>query len=731
MEFNTAKFGIAWLRKTYTNEQTRSIRACLANERHHRHERRLQEVRYGNNITLLFQACYTFRAFHGSGSFWNALSRVFHVSSDIAESVVNLFVEARAVYLRNHSPASDTIPLLTTATYWVDKWAFHLHKHVPGKTPSPPEFYIFVAVDDFFMNERGRNGDLARILSVETDVDPPTQPHSLRKRSPSPSSLDSAPNAKKRTMSTNVDWTRHQATCADLRGKEEPHDPMPSTDGQFDRIDQKEPYFVLKTRGQAQRQIRNSHSHQEHHCFEPDDYETLVQSNRELQNRVELLETERLESTRGQKDRDDAIKALEDRFAALEKRSAAADTHSAAKDKLVREMQEMAEKLGTQTERLREMEEQLRLSKRTSQSMQATISSLQGDLATATKSNTEQEGNLKTQKRECSEILVKLASLEAKSVFFNDIHKSVREIEAEIAAQKDKGANKPNEQDISTRLRATEEVMERQAQAIKKAVDRVVTLENEAVVRNTRITSLESRPETAGDIFRLKSRLSALDQSQVNNLREFDCRLAIMQKCYEQTQGDIKEFSKRLTKLGNLPLVQFLIPEMQTKIAHIEIRGTEVSKRLDDMEVAQDALKSQDQSSRLDELSKTVDALKSLPLSLARADDARIEAFRAELEALSQQQIAASQPMNRELDPQTKRMFQSLHDGLKRVDCMYKNHMTECLQRFDQVFGATGDNVWDGKKNSVCAVVDSLCQRVSIMENGFQIMKDVVSVRRR
>lgn len=740
MDFNSDTFGIAWLRKTYTNERTRSIRECLASERHNRRERRLQEVRYGNNITLLFEACCSVRAVYGSISFWNALSRIFNLGSEVTESVVNLFVEARAVYLRNHPPANDTIPLLTTATYWVDKWASFLNKQVLAKPP-PPDFDVFVAVDAFFTNHRGRNGDLARILSVQSDVDPSTQSHAVRKRSPSPSALESAPNAKKRTISTSVDWTRHQATCANLGDKEEPHDSIPSTDGyerpdgQFDHIYQEEPYFVLKTRAQAQRKTRKSRSHQDHHCSEPDDHETLVQSNRELQNRVELLEKERLESKKGQKDRDNAIIALEDRLAALERTSAAADTHSAANDKLVdilvQEMQGMAEKLSTQAERLQGMDEQLKLSKQTSQSMQATISSLQEDLATATKTNTEQEESLETQKRESSEMMARVASLEAKSVFLNDIHKSVREIKAEFVAQKDKAANESNEQDTSARLRATEEAMKRQAQSIKKAVDRVVTLENGAVVCNTRIASLESRPETAEDIIRLKSSLSVLDQTQTSSLKELDCRLAIMQKCYEQMQGDIKEFSKRLTKLGNLPLVQFLIPEMQTKIAHIEIRGSEVSKRLHDMEVAQAALISQDQSSRIDELTKTVEALESLPLNLARADDARIEALRAELEALLQQRIATGQAMNRKMDAQNMRQFHTLSDKLQRLNSMCMNNMDECRQRLEQVIGGAGDILWDGKENSVSAVLDSLCQRVSIVENGYLIMRDVISSRRR
>lgn len=766
LEFKTIQFATAWLRRSYTDDQDPFIRASLAAEEPSHRDRRLQEVRYGNNITLLFRACYLFRAFHASGSLWAAVSRIFGLSPQATQYVADIFVDARVEYLSCHSPAGDTAGPTTEATKWVDRWASFLDER--DHSPPPSDIGVFAAVDDFFMQQKAKNGDLAGILSRGTARDLQAAPRAMRKRSPSPSLSQQAPSAKRRTISTNADEaacdspTERTPTEPLVTGSQpsshakEPHDTMRSTNDDKYQNDphwrsQDEPRVGLKIRGQALRDNRDSPSHQDNHWSSADKFVALARTNIELQDRVYYLEKENSEAARAQKYSNDAIRALQARFATSEKTSAVADAHSSMNDKLIRELPELVRKLGSQAEKLRRMEKQLEVSNQTTQKMQETISELQKNEATrahpagdgvpmrgvqariaTTDTKTEQEGGPESQK-EFSEMLVRMASLEAKSVLFNDLHKTVREIKAEMAAQKEKAAaptldstNESNTQDTSTRLKATEEATERQDQTIQKAMDRVAALEKQALARNARIASLESRPETAEDISRLESRVSTLDQNQVNNLKVLDCRLVTMQKGFEQMQGDIKEHSKSLAEMGNVPLVQFIVAEMQTKIAHIEQHETDISKRLDDMEVSQDALTLQDQSSRIDELSQSVEMLKTLPLTLASTDE--VEALRTEFNALSEKQT-----VNQDADfhASTTSMLQGLSDRVKKLDHMFCNHQAECQERFGQLLDETGNNARDDKQKDVSAVVESLCQRVSIMENGFQIMRDSICGRRR
>jgi hypothetical protein len=370
MQFNTISFTTAWLRKTYTNGHSRSIHARLASEHCSRHERLLQEVRYGNNISLLFKACYTFRDSHRSGALWQAVGRVFGVNAQVVESVANIFVEARGVYLSNH-PAGRRAAheqLRTTATYWVDNWCLFISGREDGRPPSCPD--VFTAVDDLFRREEQTpHGDLAHVLSTtQTDCAPPTAPRGPRKRSPSPSPLEFTPDPKKRTFSTSSDRTTPQESPVDYRGKEEPRDSVVSTDARRQADDQPDlgkgdrPCLQFKIRSQAQEKAHDWTGYQEQRSPTAGEYDTLVRYNIELQNRVACLERERLDSLRAQKDRDHAIRMLQMQFAAFEQTSPAANTHSPVNDTLVQRVQDMTEKLEYQGETLRNVEQQLDIS---------------------------------------------------------------------------------------------------------------------------------------------------------------------------------------------------------------------------------------------------------------------------------------------------------------------------------------------------------------------------------
>lgn len=769
MEFSTIEFGSAWLRRTFTNEHDPSVKVRLAADEHNLRERRLAEVRYGNNITLLLKACYFLRDFHGCASLWTAISRIFSSKPDVAEAVTNLFVEARAIYRSNFSVARDTAPLVTDATHWADKWTSFLDERRPPGSASDSE--VFAAVDEFFRKEELRHGDLACILSKGAAMEPPTAPRALRKRSPSPAS-QGTPSAKRRAISRSTDEpvydsppgrTRTQSFGArsQLPSHHKPEAPETTSgandrqcqNDQVQRTSPKEPYFELKIRGQAQRVNRNSPNHQDFHGSEADEYEALAQSNIELQDRVDALEKERLQAARAQKDRDDAIRALQARFAAFEKSSAVASTQSSNNEKLIREMRDMVKRLITQAEKIQQMEKQLKLSDQVAQKMQATIFSLQinealqaqppnGQVGAATaETKKSEEGPSETLKKEISEMHVKIKSLEAKSVLFNDLHKNVRSLKAEIAAQKDEAAaptpdsaNEQNNQDTSTRLRVVEEEMKRQVQAVQEMTNSVAALEDQALVRNAKITSLELRPDMAKEISQLGSRVSTVEQNQIDNLKMLDCRLTVLQNRSDEIEDHNEELSNRLDDVGSLPLIKAIsddVAEMRTRLANVEEHGTETSKRLDDMEVSQDAMTLHDHSSRIDEVSQSLESFKALLLALGRSDD--VETLRAEFKSLSQRQTVASQSIGQgEVSlASVKGMVERLSNRMTRLNEMYEQYMADSHQGPDQLCHTIGNTLQNGSQTEFLAVVDSLCKRVSVVENGFQILRDAMSGRRR
>lgn len=765
MEFATLKFSSAWLRRTFTNENDTSVQACLAAEEPSYRDRRLTEVRYGNNIALLLKACYFLRDFHGSASLWTAISRVYNIKPEVAQSVALLFVEARARYLSNYSAAHNTAPLITEATHWADKWASFLDEH---RNPSlAADSKVFAAVDEFFQEEKQRNGDLAGMLSKGTAIVPPSAPRALRKRSPSPSSLQGTPLAKRISRGTEERVSGSppgRARTASLGLGSQPlshHTPehlekTPSTnthqyqDDQVRRTSQQEHYFELKIRGQAQRGNRISPSHQDRHWPEADEYEALAQSNIELQDRVDFLERERLESSRAQKDRDDAIRTLQARFAAFENTSAAADTQSSVNNKLARDMQEIVKRLDTQAEKLRQMEKQLELSDQAAQRMQATIISLQKDVAVQPRPANHQSGaataeaktdDPETMKKEVSEMRVKIMSLEAKSVLLNDLHNKVREIKAEIAAQTDKttaatpvSASEQNQTAISTRLSAVEEGMERQDQAVQGIADRVVSLGDQATAHDSRIASLEIRPDAAQDISQLESRLSTVEENQIRDTKTLIGRYSRVLEWVKELQKSITQINETLDGSVRTHITEAInerLIGLQARIEQVEEHGNETSKRLDDMEVSQDALTLHDQSSRIDEITQSLGSLKAALLGLARSGD--VETLRAELKSLSQQQALTSQPTDQRNDAlaSVTSMVESLSNRMTRLDGLYQSYVTERHNRPNQPFHMNGDIVQHVKHNNVAAVIESLCKRVSVVENGFQIMRDAMSVRRR
>ncbi|KAK2602281.1 hypothetical protein N8I77_008828 [Diaporthe amygdali] len=770
LEFATIKFGAIWLRRIYTNEADPSIQLGLAAEglsaeEYNSREHRLQEVRYGNNITVLFKACFSSRIFHGSHCFWTAISRGFGARPEVVKAVADLFIEARAIYLRNNPAAYKHAPLVTEATYWVDKWTSPLRERIDPMPGSDND--VFKAVDDFFKKEKAANGDLACILSKRTAIEAPRGP---RKRSSSPNVLQLSPNAKRRTVSRSTNASVHSSTpgrslslCLapeyqnSNHDEQEPHEASLSTNGRqyqgdhIRRTSQDESYFGLKIRGQAQRENHNSPSHH----FVAEQYEMLEQVNNGLQERVDILEREKVEAAMAQKDRDDAIRTLQTQCTTFEKMFAAVDAQSSVNEKLAQDMQAMMGNVASQGEKLQRMGAQLERSNEIAQELQATISSLQNKLAaqaqstgqgrmargpqttlTATETEMVNDVELGGEKKEHLDMRLNTMFLEVQSSLLQE---EVDEMRRQIAASKDKAvasnsesAQEPRIQDSSTRLRAIEEGMERQFQAAQGVTDRVLALEDQAVTNiHARIATLESRPDPTQEISKLETRVSLVEEDQINHL---DVNARMVDDLQTRFEEMIKELSKRVDDVGSLPLIKAIsdgVAEIQARLSAVEEHGTETSRRLDDMEVSHDALMLQDQSSRIDKMSQSLKSMENLLFGLARSDD--VQALRAEFNALSQTQSIANQPTGQSnsslatLDS----AIDCLSSRMARLDDAYEIFTSESRNRLEQLSSTIANLGQDGELNNASIVLDSLCQRISVIENGFQTLRDVMCSRRR
>ncbi|KAL1873187.1 hypothetical protein Daus18300_004006 [Diaporthe australafricana] len=775
LEFRTIQFGAIWLRRIYTNEQDPSIRVRLAAEDFYTREHRLQEVRYGNNITLALKACYNCRKFYGSNCFWNAIAREFSAKPETIKSVTDLFIKARNVYLSTAAPHSSSPPLTTGATYWADKWASFLNE--PQHPTPTPASDVFKAFDDFFKREKGRSGDVACILSKPAPIDtPPSAPRDPRKRSLSPSAPQWTPSAKRRTVSRSTDESFYGSTSGSMQApsmaiesqdlshpQQEIHETVVGANGRQGQDDQahwtshEKPYVGLKIRGQAQKLDTHTSPSRREPYFAVDQHYALEHANGELQDRVDLLEKEKMEAATAQKDRDEAIRALQAKFASFE-RSTTADAQSPVSDKIVAEM---TKRIDSQGEKLQEMEKELARSNQTTQQMQATISSLQNLVAaqsqppnqgtltqgpptkTATIESGIRDRAIPTiQKNEVSDMLLRISSLEAKCVFLNSFHKDVREMKADIAAEKGKPpapaprpAQQLDDQDTSSRVKAVEEGIERQVQTAKAITERVGTLEEQAIVSiHARIATLESRPDPAEDISKLSSKVSTAEQNHTSDIRAIDIMLTAIQTSFEKMQSNINELSKRFDELGSLPLIKTIVDDVadaKARLVRVGELNLDASKRLDEFEQRHDALDIQEQSSRLDEMAESVQSIKTSLLTLADSHD--VETLRAEFNALSEKQNTASQQKvdDENVSSALKSAIDDQSTRMTSLDQACEKFAAETRTKFEQHSRTIESSAQDSRLDNVSAAVDAMCQRVGIIENGFRAMRDVMTSRRR
>ena len=185
-----------------------------------------REIRYGNNICVLFRALLHCRRFYGQDTLWQAVARGFNTSSTIARVTAEILTEARRV--QRDKPSKDVSDTARAADDWIeflDSWDPH--------TRPLPTSELYSAADAFFKDQGKRLLNAARVpingrssfsvgrqpprgASDEANLSPrlPTSPsvkyenhreladrhwpaHHSRKRSPSPPRDDRSPKSRR------------------------------------------------------------------------------------------------------------------------------------------------------------------------------------------------------------------------------------------------------------------------------------------------------------------------------------------------------------------------------------------------------------------------------------------------------------------------------------------------------------------------------------------------------
>lgn len=350
-DFGSSMFNTFWLRRVYTHEGSHLIK----NPGRHTP----QEIRFGNNITVLLKACNHLRGFYNHPLFWGAVANGFgSMSDEIARERALAFLDARSIFLsRGGSP--DYVSAATRAAddfiAFVELESISQH-HSPVPTGDPRAIAA-----SFFSSMRESLVDSARVtFDGETQTLAYTSARfaseaNPRKRSPSPSPPGQSSCAKRRQLSDFPDRsdTSGQARAPQslpplvvgkkIRGtakQESCQTPStaqdrPTPDGSFSQGTLDKP-AELRIRGTAPVEkgsqspsIAADDGTMEAHTLS---YEDLRHANIKLQVRVHALEREK-------EKREEASKAMNTKFALLEQRMNAFEARPAQDDKPIQTME--------------------------------------------------------------------------------------------------------------------------------------------------------------------------------------------------------------------------------------------------------------------------------------------------------------------------------------------------------------------------------------------------------
>lgn len=320
LDFNNAPFGPAWFRKMYTADD---VEDEVARDHHRSREAVLREVRYGNNITLLFRVCYYCSSYYATPNFWSAISNGFSPARpEFIRSVHDTLLRARKVY-RQLCSTTVSSGATRAADAWIDfldgqgdpmRWSIRAH---------PDDDGVFAKTNNYFQNAKTRylQWDSAKILHsrgrTQLIQDTP-QRAPKRSRSPPLNRAEASPCAKRRPG--QAEFHRPGARPADA-GSDAPALPSLKTEQEMlgaarpalhtptsavdpSKRDQSSPWIapsdpVVRIRGCANQDTPLCPSAEpelkEATAQEGISYQTLEAANGLLRERIDLLEKQKLD----------------------------------------------------------------------------------------------------------------------------------------------------------------------------------------------------------------------------------------------------------------------------------------------------------------------------------------------------------------------------------------------------------------------------------------------------
>lgn len=141
------QWACAWLTSWYTDE-----RHLDTIEDHSKR----REIRYGNNIAVLFHALLHLKRFYGQDGLWPAIGRGFNTSQTVARATAEILTEARRA--QRGKPAKDVSDTARAADDWID---FLDSQRIHPRTQPDPE--LFKAAAAFFDSQEKKWLNAARV----------------------------------------------------------------------------------------------------------------------------------------------------------------------------------------------------------------------------------------------------------------------------------------------------------------------------------------------------------------------------------------------------------------------------------------------------------------------------------------------------------------------------------------------------------------------------------------
>lgn len=197
IDFEHPSFTPSWLRRVFTDEKALQRLKIVTDVTGPAQESLIREIRYGNNITVLFRACSACRYYMNTPDFMAAMGSGFGAGLDQLLPLLDAFVRARKIYLeRSRDPSFHSAT--TTA---VDVWIDNLSKREQFR-PVGLGGEAFTAAREYY--ETTKEKFLQR-NSAKVRYRPVPELRSARKRSPSPTPAGSPPNVKRKPSEYSFD----------------------------------------------------------------------------------------------------------------------------------------------------------------------------------------------------------------------------------------------------------------------------------------------------------------------------------------------------------------------------------------------------------------------------------------------------------------------------------------------------------------------------------------------